>query len=186
MRLTPHRQAPRFVLLLAFAGAPAAMAQVPAAAPAAGETPAPDHALPATPPVAPSASPAAREELPRGASQRIVGREVIGPSGDVVGRIVNVLLDDAGQPRAAVLDYGGFLGVGRRRVAVAWRTLRFSPEIVRLELTRDQMRAFPDYREGEPVVVAAPPAGAVPAPPDAAPPAAPQPAPGPGAQPGSN
>lgn len=107
---------------------------------------------------APGAPPAAREELPREAAQRVIGREVIGPSGEVVARIVNVLLDENGQPRAAVLDYGGFLGVGRRRVAVAWRTLRFSPESVRLELTRDQMRAFPDYREGDSTVVAAPPA----------------------------
>ncbi len=113
-------------------------------------------AAPAAAPTAPAA-PAAREELPREASQRIVGREVTGPSGEVVGRIVNVLLDDNGQPRAAVLDYGGFLGVGRRRVAVAWRTLRFSPETVRLDFTRDQMRAFPDYKEGDTVVVAAPP-----------------------------
>jgi hypothetical protein len=134
---------------------------------------------PAAPPAA-ARTPAAREELPREASQRIIGREVTGPSGDVVGRIVNVLLDDNGQPRAAVLDYGGFLGVGRRRVAVAWRTLRFSPEIVRLELTRDQMRAFPDYKEGEPVVVAAPPAPeATPGPAPADPP---QPAPSAGAQ----
>jgi hypothetical protein len=108
-------------------------------------------------PAAPAA-PAAREELPRESSQRVIGREVTGPSGDVVARIVNVLLDEAGQPRAAVLDYGGFLGVGRRRVAVAWRTLRFAPDAVRLELTRDQMRAFPDYREGDAAVVAAPPA----------------------------
>lgn len=105
-----------------------------------------------------AAPPAAREELPREAAQRVIGREVIGPSGEVVARIVNVLLDENGQPRAAVLDYGGFLGVGRRRVAVAWRTLRFTPESVRLELTRDQMRAFPDYREGDSTVVAAPPA----------------------------
>ncbi|WP_308219864.1 PRC-barrel domain-containing protein [Roseomonas populi] len=148
MRAPPHRRALRLAFLLALAEAPAGMAQTsppPAAAPA----------LEAPQPQRPAA---AREELPRQASQRIVGREVTGPSGDVVGRIVNVLLDDGGQPRAAVLDYGGFLGVGRRRVAVAWRTLRFSPEIVRLELTRDQMRAFPDYKEGEPVVVAAPPA----------------------------
>ncbi|SHJ15438.1 PRC-barrel domain-containing protein [Roseomonas rosea] len=133
-------------------------------------------------------SPAAREELPREASQRVIGREVTGPSGDVVGRIVNVLLDDNGQPRAAVLDYGGFLGVGRRRVAVAWRTLRFSPEIVRLELTRDQMRAFPDYKDGEPVVVAAPPVPEaapepVPAGPEPAAPGTPQPPTPPGADP---
>ena len=153
---SPHpRRARHLTLLLALALA------CPAAESRAQDTPPPAAAAP--PPAAPAApaaaarTPAAREELPREASQRIIGREVTGPSGDVVGRIVNVLLDDNGQPRAAVLDYGGFLGVGRRRVAVAWRTLRFSPETVRLELTRDQMRAFPDYKEGEPVVVAAPP-----------------------------
>ncbi|HEY4252337.1 MAG TPA: PRC-barrel domain-containing protein [Roseomonas sp.] len=114
-------------------------------------------------PTAPPAPPAVREELPREASQRVIGREVTGPSGDVVGRIINVLLDEHGQPSAAVLDYGGFLGVGRRRVAVVWRSLRFSPEMVRLELTRDQMRAFPDYREGDSTVVAAPPVAPEPA-----------------------
>ncbi|WP_338663723.1 PRC-barrel domain-containing protein [Pararoseomonas sp. SCSIO 73927] len=208
MRVPPHRRAPRLApllaLLLALSGAPGAVAQAPAGTPgpegggpAAPDASAPPAAPPASSPFAsPSTSPAAREELPREASQRIVGREVTGPSGDVVGRIVNVLLDDAGQPRAAVLDYGGFLGVGRRRVAVAWRTLRFSPEIVRLELTRDQMRAFPDYKEGEPVVVAAPPAEAsqpaappaIPAPaePPTAVPAPAQPPTGPGAQPQSN
>ena len=135
------------------AAAPAAPAPADPGAASPG-TPAPASPSAATPPRPP---PAAREELPRLASQRVIGREVTGPSGDVVGRIVNVLMDDAGQPRAAVLDYGGFLGVGRRRVAVAWRTLSFSPEVVKLALTRDQIRAFPDYKEGESVVVAAPP-----------------------------
>jgi hypothetical protein len=131
--------------------------QPPATEPPASGAQAGPPSQPAAAPAAAPTAPAAREELPREASQRVVGREVTGPSGEVVGRIVNVLLDDNGQPRAAVLDYGGFLGVGRRRVAVAWRTLRFSPETVRLDFTRDQMRAFPDYKEGDTVVVAAPP-----------------------------
>ena len=31
-------------------------------------------------------------------------------------------------PRAAVIDYGGVLGMGRRKVAVAWQLLHFVPE----------------------------------------------------------
>jgi hypothetical protein len=137
-------------------------------------------------PMALAADPPAREELPRDAARSLVGREVTGPSGAIVGRIVNVLMDENGQPRAAVLDYGGFLGVGRRRVAVAWRSLQFAPDIVRLDITREQMGAVPDYKEGAPVVIAAPPApGASPVPaeqaPEAEPPVAPAGPPGEGA-----
>ncbi|MFH5923958.1 PRC-barrel domain-containing protein [Roseomonas xinghualingensis] len=164
MRAQLHPCARRLALILgvaAFPLAPVALAQdQPATPPPAAEAPA---APPSSVPPASTQAPAAREELPREAARRVIGREVTGPSGAIVGLIVNVLMDESGQPRAAVLDYGGFLGVGRRRVAVAWRTLRFLPEIVRLELTRDQIRAFPDYKEGESVVIAAPPAAEAPA-----------------------
>lgn len=51
-----------------------------------------------------------------------------GPDDKNVGRIVDVLVDDQGQPRAAVVDLGGFLGIGNRRIAVVWRALHFVPE----------------------------------------------------------
>ena len=106
---------------------------------------------------APAPPAAVQESLPVGGNLRVIGRDVKGPSGVVVAQVVNVLVDPAGQPRAAVLDYGGFLGVGRRRIAVAWQALRFAPEGITLELSRDQLRAFPDYKDGETVVVAIPP-----------------------------
>ena len=70
---------------------------------------------------------AARARIPRGAALPLLGRDVRGPSGQVVAQIVNVLVDEAGRPLAAVLDYGGFMGVGKRRIAVAWEVLRFAP-----------------------------------------------------------
>ncbi len=120
------------------------------------------------PPVAVSraedaAAPAAREVIPDGTAVRVLGRDVKGPSGQVVAQVVNVLVDGAGRPLAAVLDYGGFMGVGKRRIAVAWRALGFAPGGtpggggITLALTRDQLKAFPDHKDGEPVVVAAPP-----------------------------
>ncbi len=136
-------------------------------------------ALALAPPVASSAedgaapvSPAARELIPDGTAVRVLGRDVKGPSGQVVAQVVNVLLDGSGRPLAAVLDYGGFMGVGKRRVAVAWRALTFAPggtpgaSGIALRLSRDQLKGFPDHKDGEPVVVAAPPfpGGSVPAP----------------------
>jgi hypothetical protein len=104
---------------------------------------------------------------------RVLGRDVKGPSGQVVAQVVNVLVDGAGRPLAAVLDYGGFMGVGRRRVAVAWRALSFAPGgtpgggTITLRLSRDQLKGFPDHKDGEPVAAAAPPTapgGGAPAP----------------------
>ena len=93
--------------------------------------------------------------------QGILGREVRSAADENMGRIVDVLVDRAGQVTAAVIDFGGFLGVGSRRIAVAWNALRFPPrtnknERVALELTRDQVRSAPEYKEDKPVVVLGP------------------------------
>ncbi len=121
----------------------------------------PAAGLPAGNEAAPPPS-AARERIPEGAVLRLLGREVKGPTGEVIGQLVNVLVDEEGQPHAAILDYGGFLGVGRRRIAVAWQVLRFAPSgntggSITLSLSREQLKAFPDYKEGEPIAAAAPP-----------------------------
>ena len=118
---------------------------------------------------APTAS-AAREVIPDGTAVRVLGRDVKGPSGQVVAQVVNILVDGSGRPLAAVLDYGGFMGVGKRRVAVAWRALGFAPggtpggSAITLGLSRDQLKGFPDHKDGEPIVVAAPPPAVGPAP----------------------
>lgn len=87
----------------------------------------------------------------------ILGKNVRSVAGEDMGRIVDVLVSRAGQMRAAVIDFGGFLGVGSRKIAVDWSALRF-PEAgkwdrITLELTRDQVRLAPEYRPGTPVVV---------------------------------
>lgn len=99
----------------------------------------------------------------QGEATGILGRTVTGPDGKTVGRIVDVLVDDLGQPRAAVVDVGGFLGLGSRRIAVAWRALLFLPKTrgpgwIGVEMTADQIRDTPEYKPAShPVTVAAPP-----------------------------
>lgn len=90
--------------------------------------------------------------------QGILGREVRSSTNENMGRIVDVLVDRSGQVRAAVIDFGGFLGVGSRKIAVDWKALHFPPpgkpdSYISLALTRDQVKAAPEYQEGKPVVV---------------------------------
>jgi hypothetical protein len=80
-----------------------------------------------------------------------------------MGRIVDVIVNRDGQVRAAIIDFGGFLGVGNRKIAVDWRALNFAPAGkpggITLELTRNQVRVAPEYKRGEPVVVLGPARG---------------------------
>lgn len=114
----------------------------------------------------PPPPPAEQELIYRGEAASILGQQVRGPSGEAIGRIVDVLVDDTGSPRAAVIDFGGFMGVGNRRVAVRWRSLQFTPTegspLITLDMTGDQIKAIPDFKRSNkpadtPVSVAVPP-----------------------------
>jgi sporulation protein YlmC with PRC-barrel domain len=95
--------------------------------------------------------------LPYQDIQAVLGKEVRSSAGRNLGRIVDVLVDQSGQVRAAVIDFGGFLGVGARRIVVDWSALHFAAadqrDRITLDLTRDQIKAAPEYRAGKPVIV---------------------------------
>jgi hypothetical protein len=59
--------------------------------------------------------------------QGALGRAVYSGTGEDLGRIIDVLVDKGGHVRAAVIDFGGFLGVGSRKVVVDWAALHFPP-----------------------------------------------------------
>ena len=99
----------------------------------------------------------------------ILGKSVRSNAGEDMGQIVDVIVKRNGQVRAAVIDFGGFLGVGSRKIAVDWGALSFPPsgviDHVILNLTRDQVRLAPEYRSGEPLVVLGSTGAVPPAPP---------------------
>jgi hypothetical protein len=104
------------------------------------------------------------EPLPSTEVTALLGKKVKGPTGEDLGLVVDVLVDADGQPRAAVIDFGGFLGVGSRKIAIAWKALDFGPlgraGTVGLGLDRAQIAAAPEYKPGPPgaAAVTAPPA----------------------------
>jgi hypothetical protein len=136
---------------------PQAVTPPPAPAPP-DPAPAPPQAV--TPPPAPTpekAPPPGVKVLDRAEIQGVLGRDVRSKAGENMGRVVEVIVDrTTGQARAAIIDFGGFLGVGSRKIAVAWDALQFATEQtserITLDLTRDQVKGAPDYKEGRPII----------------------------------
>ena len=88
----------------------------------------------------------------------VLGRDVRSPTDENMGQIVDVIVDRAGVVRAAVIDFGGFLGVGSRKIVVDWNALHFGrvadkSDSITLELTKEQVNAAPEYKEDKPIVV---------------------------------
>ncbi len=91
-------------------------------------------------------------------AEGVLGKEVRSVGDEKLGRVVDVIVDRAGRVRAAVIDYGGFMGVGSRRIAVDWNALSFTSDydrrdVVTLELSRDQLKAAPEYKDKRAVTV---------------------------------
>ena len=130
---------------------------MPASALAQGQAPQPGRGIPQD---------AAKESVPPpsvtviGArdAHGILGREVRSAADENMGRIVDVIVDRSGTVRAAVIDFGGFLGVGSRKIVVDWNALHFGQiasrkDAISLELTKEQVTAAPEYKEDTPVIV---------------------------------
>jgi len=88
----------------------------------------------------------------------VLGRDVRSAADEAMGRIVDVIVDRGGQVREAVIDFGGFLGVGSRKIVVDWNALHSGRiankrDSITLELTKEQVTAAPEYKEDTPIIV---------------------------------
>ena len=162
--------------------APQSLAQVPPA-PEVPPTvtqaaPEPPADVPTEVPVPPAQPAPSAVVLDTRDAQAILGKSVRSVAGEDMGRLVDVVVDRNGQPRAAVIDFGGFLGVGSRKIAVDWTVLKFlrddgKQNVITVELTKDQVKAAPEFKEGSAIVIlgalgTGQPAPAVPAGPEPA------------------
>jgi hypothetical protein len=151
---------PVAIAFAAFAVAAASAADESAAPPAVANPQPPVQQQKATPPVTPKppAPPASVTIIGAKEAHGVLGRDVRSAKNEDMGHIVDVIVDRSGTARAAIIDFGGFLGVGSRKIAVDWNALRFGrvadkSDAITLELTKDQVKAAPEYKEDTPIVV---------------------------------
>jgi hypothetical protein len=89
--------------------------------------------------------------------ESVLGKEVRTRVEQDVGRVIDVLADRQGRLQAAVIEFGGFLGIGTRKIAIEWPALSFESDgkqpVVIVDMTRDQLRVAPEYKPNEPAVV---------------------------------
>jgi len=116
-------------------------AQPPAAAPPKATA----ESKPATP-----APPSQRtlKPIPHNVAAAILGTKAEGPDGDDIGLVVDVVVDRDSRPVAVVIDFGGFLGVGSRKIAIDWRLVRVKPGAkspVRVKISRGDLEGAPDF-----------------------------------------
>jgi hypothetical protein len=145
-----------FVVTATFA---AAWAQTDTPPPAAGKPPpSPQPPATAAPPAKEPAPPPSVTIIGAREAHGVLGRDVRSAADEDMGRIVDVIVDRSGTVRAAVIDFGGFLGVGSRKIVVDWNALHFGrvankSDSITLELTKEQVTAAPEYKEDTPIVV---------------------------------
>jgi hypothetical protein len=104
----------------------------------------------------------------------ILGKKVQSLKGEDLGRVVDVLADNGGRVRVAIIEFGGFLGVGNRRIPVDWSLLRVDPNDADKPLTliasEKKLQSAPEYKDTtHPKALMAPPVPAAPPTPPAPP-----------------
>jgi len=85
-------------------------------------------------------------------SDRVEGTTVYNPAGDKLGSIDHLVIDKrSGQVRYAVLEFGGFLGMGTDRYPLPWSVLNYdtSREGYVVPLDKARLEGAPRYAEEE-------------------------------------
>ncbi len=95
----------------------------------------------------PTMTPADRHDWERSHRiSKIVGSEVRNKTGEKIGDIRDLMVDDHGTIRLAIVSTGGFLGVGDRLHAVPWDVLTLGPKDDHiLDIDKAHLQATPGF-----------------------------------------
>jgi sporulation protein YlmC with PRC-barrel domain len=83
-------------------------------------------------------------------SDRVEGTDVYNNSGDKLGSIDDLMIDKrSGQVRYAVLEFGGFLGMGTDRYPLPWDMLKYDTvkDGYVVPLDKDRLNGAPRYAD---------------------------------------
>ena len=82
---------------------------------------------------------------------RLIGHAVVDESGERIGDVNDLLLDESGHIASVVMGVGGFLGIGEKSVAVPFAALSLAigadgRRVVRVGLSQQQLKAAPEFK----------------------------------------
>jgi hypothetical protein len=100
---------------------------------------------PAARPAAPAATTSSSTAID---ANKLIGRNIQNQADDkTVGEIDSVMLDKSGKVQQVIVGVGGFLGIGKKDVAIDWNQLRVmdNGKKVVMNADKDQLKAMPEF-----------------------------------------
>ena len=80
----------------------------------------------------------------------LTGAKIQTHSGEEVGSVKELIIDETGQVIAILVNIGGFLGMGEKEVAIGWShiTLSGTPEerVLLIDVSSDELKEAPEYK----------------------------------------
>jgi len=80
-------------------------------------------------------------------ASKLIGSQVTNEKNEKIGQIDEIIIDAENKATFAVLDVGGFLGLGAHKIAVPYETLKIDPAGKRIDLpgsTKEALKALPE------------------------------------------
>jgi sporulation protein YlmC with PRC-barrel domain len=82
----------------------------------------------------------------------MLGKEVLGPDDESIGEISDLVLQEDGDTRAAIIDVGGFLGAGEKPVAIPFDQIEVQPQEggeprLSIAMTREELEQAPAFED---------------------------------------
>ncbi|WDR04959.1 PRC-barrel domain-containing protein [Devosia rhodophyticola] len=83
-------------------------------------------------------------------ADNLSGAKVVGSDGEDIAEVGDIVLTEDGKIDAMLIDFGGFLGMGQKRVAVGMDNLQFATDdggqyFVYVNFTKEQLEQQPEY-----------------------------------------
>ena len=94
-------------------------------------------------------------------ASQVLDMNVQGPSGEQIGSVENLVIDQTGRISGVVVSVGGFLGIGDKKVALPWSQVKASPDYQNLitTATKQELQQAQAWQDLSPQTAARPGSG---------------------------
>lgn len=68
---------------------------------------------------------------------------------ETIGEIDDVIVNAEGTIQQVIVSVGGFLGIGERKVAIAWQDVKLDAnrDVAMVNMTKDQLKVAPEFKD---------------------------------------